>query len=456
MRFAAFGQAKKEPDIRRILHDKDLTAHFQQVVYMTRQTVCGLEGLIRGFEGGAVIPPKALFDAAAKKGLTMEFDRLCREKVLEAFGHIYQKNTDKLLFINLDASVLDIAGRDGYLLEQVEKAGINPNNIVVEINETKVLDKDRLKSFMERYRTAGFLIALDDVGAGFSNLDRIPIVKPDIIKVDISLIRRIQDNHYKREVVKSLIRLATQIGAMVVAEGVETQEEAMETLRLGVNMIQGFYFSRPAPLSEKPFANGRLADFAEAYKQFAAKTVRQERRISSEIAAIARKALAELSGQKDFDKSLRNIVGRHTEVECAYVLDDCGLQCSDTVFGAGRNKTRENLIFYSARHGADHSMKSYYCQIAHGKRGKYISEPYVSLATGSLCVTFAETFKGADNKRYILCMDFCGAEGNGLHPPSAAAILADGICDGSRTSAADQQEKREPADNGDEQKNDIK
>ncbi len=411
MGFAALGQTKKLPDIKRILQNKDLTAHFQQVVYMTRKVVCGMEGLIRGFEGGAVIPPKALFEAALKKGLTLELDRLCREKVLEAFGRIYPQNKDKLLFINLDASILDQVKGSDYLIKQVQKYGIHPSNIVVEINETKVLDNSALKEFIDRYRSAGFLIALDDVGAGFSNLDRIPIVKPDIIKVDIALIRGIETDYHKQEVVKSLIRLATQIGAMVVAEGVETEQEAIETLHLGVNMIQGFYFSRPAVLAAEPFANSRINMLADKYKLHITETLRHEQRTYNQITSIAKKALTELNGSEEFDEKLRGIVSKHSAVECAYVLDENGLQCSDTVFGAGKCGARDNLIFYSARAGADHSMKRYYFQITNGRRDKYVTEPYVSLATGHLCVTFAEVFKNADNKKFILCMDFCKAEG---------------------------------------------
>lgn len=411
MRFAASGQTKRDPNIKRILMNKDLTAHFQQVVSVTRKVVCGMEGLIRGFEGGSTVSPKALFDAAQKKGLTLELDRLCREKVLEAFGQIHAQYQDKLLFINLDASVLDRVKGSDYLLRQAQKCGINPSNIVVEINETKVHDIDSLKAFIARYRSMGFLIALDDVGAGFSNLDRIPVAKPDIIKVDIGLIRNIHNDYHKQEVVKSLIRLATQIGAMVVAEGVETKQEAIETLRLGVNMIQGFFFSKPEELSDEPFANNIIDTLADDYKCCMIETLRDEQRTHNHIAAIAKKALIALTGADDFDEPLRNIVDRHSTVECAYVLDEHGLQCSDTMFGNGKCGARENLIFYSARSGADHSMKQYYFQIVNGKRDKYVTEPYVSLATGNLCVTIAETFKNADNRKFILCMDFCKAEG---------------------------------------------
>jgi len=411
VRRVTFGRTKKQPDIKRILRKKDLTAYFQQVIYMARQEVCGMEGLIRGNEDGMTVSPKALFEAAQKKGMTLELDRLCREKVIEAFSRIYPQNKDKLLFLNLDSSILDLVKDSGFLLRQAQKYGVHPQSIVVEINETKVLNNEALKSFIDYYRKLGFLIALDDVGAGFSNLDRIPIVKPDIIKVDVGLVRNIQHDYHKQEVVKSLIRLATQIGAMVVAEGVETREEAMETLRLGVNMIQGFYFSRPAVISQKPFANERIHLLTVDFKQYMLNALHGERCTFKQIESIAEKAIAELRGVDAFDERLQRIANIHDGVECAYVLDENGMQCSDTVFGNGKYKERKNMIFYSACNGTDHSIKQYYFHIANGKRDKYMTEPYVSLATGNLCVTFAETFKNANNKKYILCMDFCELDG---------------------------------------------
>lgn len=131
MRRTACGQTIKQPDIKKILRNKALTAHFQQVVYVTRKVVCGMEGLIRGTEAGVTVSPKALFDAAQKKGLTLELDRLCREKVIEAFGRIYPQNKDKLLFLNLDASILDNVWGSEYLMRQSQRYGINPQNIVV-------------------------------------------------------------------------------------------------------------------------------------------------------------------------------------------------------------------------------------------------------------------------------------------------------------------------------------
>ena len=111
----------------------------------------------------------------------------------------------------------------------------------------------------------------------------------------------------------------------MVAEGVETQEEAIETLRLGVNMIQGFYFSKPAELSQSPFANERIDILASSFKSYMTDVLKNEQRTYKQISSIAKKALAELNGCHTFNERLQNIVNSHNVVECAYVLDESGL-----------------------------------------------------------------------------------------------------------------------------------
>ena len=390
-------------DIRKIMQQDLLEAHFQQVVSMTRKSVCGMEGLIRCKL--APVPPNALFEAAETEGVTVQLDRQCRETILREFARFHAAYPDKMLFINVDASVLDSVGGSGYLIRQVEKYRIPPGRVVVEINEARVLGTAALNAFIRVNREAGFLLALDDVGAGFSNLDRIAIVKPDIIKIDMSLVRHIESDYHRQEVFRSMVRLASRIGAVAVAEGVESEEEALTVLRLGAGMIQGFYFSRPQRLEGDPFANFRVEHLAERFKDYMARCADDERNRYAATAQVMKGALNELSRCMDVDRALRGIVDGSEAVECAYVLDENGMQCSGTVFRPG-SEGRQNSLFYSAELGDDHSMKRYYYGLSGEKHSRYMTEPYVSMATGSLCVTFSETFYDSNDLKRILCMDF--------------------------------------------------
>lgn len=393
-------------DISQILHHKKITPFFQQVVSISKNCVCGLEGLIRGAVSGEIIAPKALFQAAQAQDLTLQLDRLCREFVLQDFNTLYPQHADKLLFLNIDASVLEKNTRDGHFRQQVEERGIRPGNIVVEINETKVHSSDALKEFIDIYRDAGFLIALDDVGAGFSNLDRIPVAKPDIIKIDTSLVRNIHKDYHRQEVFKSLIGLAGQIGALVVAEGVETEEEALQALKLGAHMIQGFYFSQPCALcGADPFNNPRVASLAQRFKAYMMQCIREETQRRMGLFSLVREAVNGFDGCGDYEKRLRGIVDMHDAIECAYVLDEAGTQCCGAVFREDIRTARRHLNVCTFSVGTDHSMKNYYYRLVSEKLEQYITEPYVSPVTGSLCVTVSMPFSGC-GRRHILCLDF--------------------------------------------------
>lgn len=403
---------KDNIDIYDIIKNKDIVAYFQPIVYMSRKKVCGLEGLIRGIntKTGQLISPLDLFEIANNKGLTLELDRVCREKVIEAFSSIYKSDKEKLLFINIDTSILEKVEGSNYLFHQFEKFDIKKSNIVIEINETQVKDNQILKNFIDMYRSEGFLIALDDVGSGFSNLDRIPITKPDIIKIDRNLLENIHNDYYKQEVFKSLVNLSNKIGSVVVAEGIELEEEAIQALMLGGHMIQGFYFSKPQKItnSKDISLSNSIENLSYSFKNLIKKSEKNQKKVNKELNATINYSLEKISSvpPTEFNNKLLHIVKNNENIDCAYVLNESGIQVSETLCLSENDNVNQNMLFYSANIGSDHSMKKYYYHIANTKLSKYITEPYVSLATGNLCTTFSKVFKNIDNKKYILCIDF--------------------------------------------------
>lgn len=403
---------KDNINIYEIIKNKLLEVNFQPIIHMSRKNICGLEGLIRGVNPntGELISPLDLFDIANNEGLTLELDRVCRDKTIEAFSSIYETDKEKLLFINIDASILGKVEGSNYLLHQFEKYNINSRNVVIEINEAKVTDNKILKSFIHHYREKGYLIALDDVGAGFSNLDRIPICRPDIIKIDRYLLQNIHKDYYKQEVFKSLANLSNKIGSVVVAEGIELEEEAVHALMLGAHMIQGFYFSKPQKITSSKdilLANS-IEKLNYSFKNLIKKSEKTQKQTNKELNLTVNNALGKISYAlpTKFNEKLLNIVKNNTYIDCAYVLNQHGIQVSETLCLYEKDNTKQNMIFYSANMGTDHSMKKYYYHIMNTKLSKYITEPYVSLATGNLCKTFSVVFKNIDKNNYILCIDF--------------------------------------------------
>jgi EAL domain-containing protein (putative c-di-GMP-specific phosphodiesterase class I) len=397
-------------DITEIVAHKSLVAYFQPVVSITEKRIVGLEGLIRGIntDNGEIIPPLSLFGAAESKGLQTELDRACRETVLDTFKSINRE--DILLFLNLHSSILDKTAGSNHLLNTVRQFGIAAQSIVIEMNESEVRETSLLRSFTDHYRKEGFMIALDDIGCGFSNMDRISLIKPDIVKIDMSLVRNICTNFYVKEVFSSLVNLSNKIGALVIAEGTETKNEAIITLELGANMIQGYCISKPRKIDEifSTAIEEKIDYIAKKFRETEKEKLLQNKEYYNRLNSIANGFINNLTMvSKDyFNEILEKIAGDNNIVECLYVLDNNGIQVSNTVFSSYGNNIRKNGLFAPASKGADHSLKSYYRYMKNAGISKYLTESYASLASGNLCVTFTCEFYDSNKTDYILCIDF--------------------------------------------------
>lgn len=129
-----------------------ITAHFQPLVSIKKRSIVGLEALARSTNplNGERIPPDTLFRKASSEGMVLELDRCCRQKAFENFRSLRARNTDLLLFLNFDTSIIDqgVVGSN-YLLHQVERMGLAPNTVAIEIIESRVQDQRALQRFVD-------------------------------------------------------------------------------------------------------------------------------------------------------------------------------------------------------------------------------------------------------------------------------------------------------------------
>ena len=399
--------------IQAIIIENKVISHYQPIISITKKKIVGIESLARGVDAlnNTIISPLDMFEYAHRNGMILPLDRLCREKGIEGFQDTYFKNKELHLFINIDTCVIDMVEGSNYLLHQVLKYRIPPENVVIEINESKVQNIERLVRFVNNYRKSGFLIAIDDLGVGFSNFDRLSLVKPDIIKIDRSLIKDIGISYHKQEIFKCLVTMANNIGAVVVAEGVETEDELNSALEYGAHLIQGYFFSKPQSLSNELMntLDIRINNAALEFKNFMNSKMNTERIYRRTIDTFLCNVMTELENKNpsEYDDLFIKCVNNHRDLnfECAYILDEQGIQVSNTLFSSDNRNHRHRLMFYPAVKGVDHSLKKYYYKLMNSREGKYLSSPYVSHATGNVCITATRVFKRARNKNYILCVD---------------------------------------------------
>lgn len=399
-------------DLPELLEHQTLNIHFQPIVSLRQKTVAGLEALVRpqSDDPSRKISVPELFLLAHAHGWLLVLDRHLRSLAMETYRDLgLPKEQRPLLFINFESSVIDqgVVGSKA-ILQAVEEAGLDPGDIVIEVNESRVLDLPALRKFVDFYRDHGFLIALDDLGAGHSNLPRVADLRPHILKVDRALIQGIDGDFYKQETFKTLVGLGARTGCMVLAEGVETEGEVDCCARLGATLFQGYYFARPTAPEQLDLGAFRPALVAAAQRQ-RDETVKyiHTRRMEAHRLRRLSEAARNLLMQSDptgFDTVLARLVRNDNAVECAYLLDKDGIQVTQT-HTVTANTPHKNRLFTPAPRGADHSNKDYFFSLLDAGLERFTTDAYLSLATGAMCRTVACLVPRNDGNKYVLCLD---------------------------------------------------
>jgi EAL domain-containing protein (putative c-di-GMP-specific phosphodiesterase class I) len=237
-----------------MLRDDRLTTHFQPIVRMENPSkVYAYECLLRGtLDGGVLASPGRMYDAARDADLLFQLDRAARlTSIREAITH----GIVEQLFINFNpSSVYDPNYCLRSTIAAIDEAGIDPARIVFEVVESDQVDVDLL-GIMKAYRNAGFRVALDDLGAGYGSLNLLGSLRPDIVKLDMKMVRDVDSDPYKASICSTLLEMARKLGIETVAEGIETPGEFAWFRDQGADLAQGYLIARPASPPPMP-ANG--------------------------------------------------------------------------------------------------------------------------------------------------------------------------------------------------------
>ena len=226
--------------LRHVLDHDLMSIVFQPVVDIETREPIAFEALCR-VNLPPRRPPNNWFADAADNDLGLEFEL---HAIRLALAHLSHLPDECPLHVNASPAVA-MSPELALLFK-----GIAPGRIVLEITEhTRIDDYPALAAALAPLRAAGVAIGVDDAGSGFSSMSHIVNMEADVIKVDISLVRDIHLNKMRRAMVGALAEFARQAEALVIAEGVELEEERATLITLGVTAAQGYLFGRPAPCS---------------------------------------------------------------------------------------------------------------------------------------------------------------------------------------------------------------
>ncbi|XEY17867.1 EAL domain-containing protein [Azospirillum sp. HJ39] len=231
----------------------DFTMAFQPIVDIAAGGVWAHEALVRGTEGqGAGWVLGQVTDANR-----YAFDQSCRIKAIELAASLPMDGA-RLSINFLPNAVYKAETCIRATLAAARRTGFPTDRIIFEVTENeRVVDHDHLKSIFTEYKRQGFLTAIDDFGSGYSGLNLLAEFQPDIIKLDMALTRNIDADRARRSIVKAILTVCDDLGIIPIAEGIETADEAKTLRDLGVTLMQGYLFARPAfrtVVSEPDFA----------------------------------------------------------------------------------------------------------------------------------------------------------------------------------------------------------
>lgn len=221
---------------------------FQPIHGVQSAEPVGYEAFVRAFdEAGHSLPVKQLFVRATREGSLVTLDRACRALHLRNFATVEPGAGKLFLNVEPDSAIEDLDNVREFA-DLVRYYGLSPKRVCLEITENNCAAEDRLAEAVAAYRDNGMSIAIDDFGVGCSNFDRLAALRPNLVKVERSMISAAVGEGKSRGMLPPMIDLLRESGSQVVVERIESAGEALLAIDSGALFLQGNYFTSPSPV----------------------------------------------------------------------------------------------------------------------------------------------------------------------------------------------------------------
>ena len=214
---------------------------YQPIVEVSSRSIFAYEALVRGPEGQSA----ASVLAQVNDNNRYQFDQACRVKAVAGAAALGMQERLSINFLPNAVYRPEVCIRTTFAAAKTY--GFPCERIIFEVTEgEKVQDRPHLVNIFRAYREFGFLTAIDDFGAGYAGLNLLSEYQPDIIKIDMDLVRQIDEIRAKQVIVLGIAQICRDLGVRVLAEGIETRGERDFLLSAGIDLMQGYWFSKPA------------------------------------------------------------------------------------------------------------------------------------------------------------------------------------------------------------------
>ena len=385
-----------------------LASHFQPIYSLTHHRVVGHEALLRAttLATGAPVPPMALFAGAESDDARIALDRAALLQHLAAYAG---RDANEWLFLNMHPRSL--ADPSGPSIRQIDdtlaRHGLRPGQVVIEVLESTLPDDADFDHRIDELRELGCLVSLDDFGAGHSNFDRVFRLRPEIVKLDRSVVVRAEVDAHARRIASQMVSLLHECGCLVLMEGIETDEGAYTALRCDVDFVQGYHFGRPGP--ELAGITG-LHALRAAWDRFDRQSASDDRLWQEQMSPYKQSielASVLLAGGASMDEACRRFLAQPGSDMC-YLLDKQGRQVVGNAFRDGLSYQQlESVERFAPLHDtrqARWSRRAYFRGAEASPNIAQVTRPYMTLQGSRMCFTVSIQFD-MGGRTLVLCGD---------------------------------------------------
>jgi len=358
---------------------------YQPIVDTSTGRVAGYESLarIRASDGQLRTAAGLFTSGHYAPSAVLRIDRDLRQTALNTFAHESQAG---FLALNICPHWVDRLDQNELIptLGLIESSGIDPARVIVEITE-RAGDIDNLRRLTREYQKQGIRVAIDDFGSGASQVDRIAALKPDVIKLDMGLLKAAILGGIEADIALSVTEMSKRIGCQVICEGIETEQEYQFALECGADLIQGWIYGKASEsLMEAASTVDKTRHLKARYLSRKARAysdaMAQQEAVGRELQRLA----AQLSKPGVLPDSMLGELNRLGVIRY-YICDDAGNQVSPNIEIA-TGETLEAFV------GKNWSHRPYFPQLIsmRERRSKrmVVSNAYRDTTSGILCKTF--------------------------------------------------------------------
>lgn len=379
-------------DIQKLIDGKNIETVMQLVISPNQDYAAGIEALSRGIDPdtGLRVSPMEMIASADAMGLLPDLEKLMLYKALETFKPLHEANPDLLLFINMGTRFIEICLNSDYIDSVIQAFDIPVSNIFFDITAFESNRLDITKNFADIYRNKGFYMCIDDIGSDYNNIDKLLYLSPDIVKIDFKALRKLENKTYAENMIKTMKYITETLGIIMVAKGIEDEEDVSFALKNGAQFMQGYYISQPLDLTTES-----LISIKDRYRNLMAVHVIEEGSRTNLSRQMTSKAYRVMNGMKDMLSAQGgNLAGIDAEaiynafpmIENFWILDDTGIQNGTNHVNLENYMPKKTSMFQIYSPGTDFSGKDLFSQLYSTILNIWVTPPFNSILTNNLCV----------------------------------------------------------------------